>query len=82
MDADEVATVPGSVPVCCPSSHCVTTGTSASAYPNQAAGSFERETGTLRPVSISKGHMRSGRKKERGTAANERTQSEESAPPP
>lgn len=68
IDAELVGTSPGSVPGCCPSSHWVTTGTSASAYSCHASGLSVRDTGTLRPAAMSNGQMRSGSTADRGTA--------------
>lgn len=69
MDAELVGTWPGSVPLCCPSSHWVTMGTSESANSCHLSGSSALDTGTLRPAARSNGQIRSGRTMARGTAA-------------
>ncbi|WP_342667249.1 hypothetical protein [Streptomyces megasporus] len=80
MDAEEVGTCPGSVPVCRPSSHWVTIGTSA--YQIQASGSSALDTATLRPASMSNGQFNSGRNADLGTAAKTGARSGRGSPPP
>lgn len=80
MEAEEVNGPPGFVPWWCPSSHWVTMGPFPSAYRCHASASSDLLTVVRWPVVMSWGHIRSGRKRERGTLSQAEVHSGDMVP--